>query len=240
MNSKKVYSYFLCIAFLAALAMPSWRAYAADQPSLTAELKIRPDCLNVKCPHGPRLTCVITFPQEFDTSGVDEDGVMLENVIRAQSVTVHHHAILARFSRDDVLPLLERKVKNLPGAANVLVSGTMEDGASFQAQGNVRVICPPTIDLAVEPCHIKSGDTVRVMAKSDQRLDNLKVFIKQPGIGTKAVAVKMDYDGGSDLPYRYAGSIDTSDLTAGKALIKVYATDSAGEPKVCVAPLGVR
>jgi hypothetical protein len=165
---------------------------------------------------------------------------MLENAIKAQSVTVHHHAILARFSRDDVLPLLERKVKNLPGAANLLVGGTMEDGASFQAQGSVRVICPPRIDLAVEPCSIKSGETVRVMAKCDQRLEDLKVFVKQPGIGTKAVAVKMDYEEGSEFPYRYAGSIDTSDLTAGKALVKVHATDSAGGPKVCVAPLGVR
>lgn len=240
MKSKKLYFSFLCIGFLAVLAMLCGRPYAADQPSLTPQMKIQPERFDLKCPYGSRLTCVISFPQGFDTADVNEDRIMLENEIKAKSITVLPNVIMARFSRCEVLPLLERKAKSLPGTVNLLVSGSLEDGAPFQAQGKVRVICPPRMDLAVKPCSIKSGEMVRVTAKCDEKLETLKVFIKQPGIGTKAVAVKMNYEEGSEFPYRYAGNIDTSDLIAGKAVVKACATDLAGEQRIRMTSVEVR
>ncbi len=240
MKSKKVYFSFLWILFLAVLAILPSRPYAADQPSLTPQVKIQPECFDLKCPRGSRLTCVISFPQGFDTVYVNEDRIMLENEIKAQSVTVLPKVIMARFSRSDVLPLLERKVENIPGTVNLLVSGSLENGVSFRAQGKVKVICPPSINLIVEPSSCKSGETVRFMAKCDEKLETLKVFVKQPGIETKAVAVKMNYEGESEFPYKYAGNIDTFDLSAGKAVVKVYATDLTGEQRIHKTSLEIR
>jgi len=84
---------------------------------------------------------------------------------------------------------------------------------------------------------------VRVMAKCDEKLKSLKVFVKQPGIETKvvkAVTVKMDYEEGSEFPYRYTGDINTSNLITGKAVVKAYATDLAGEQKIDTTSVEVR
>lgn len=240
MKFKKVCFSFFCIVLLAVLTMFSGRPYAADQSLLIPQVKIKPECFDLKCPHGARLTCLISFPQGFDTADVNEDRIMLENEIKTKSITVLPNVIMARFSRCDVLPLLERKVENLPGTVNLLVSGSLENGALFQGQGQVKVVCPPRINLAVEPCFCKSGEMVRFMARCDEKLETLTVSVKQPGTETTAVAVKMSYEEGSEFPYRYAGSIDTSDLSAGKAVVKAYATDLTGEQRIRVTSLEVR
>jgi hypothetical protein len=257
MNGKKLYFQSLCMLFVSILAMLCGRGYAVDKPSLTPHVKIQPNCFDLKCPHGPRLTCVISFSQEFDISEVKEDRIMLEDGLRAQSVTVLPKVIIARFSRDDVLPLLsdvimtrlsrldalplvKARFEDLPGTVSLSVSGRLKDGSSFMTQGQLKVICPPRVDVAVEPSVTKLGEKVRVMAKCDEILETLKVFLKQPGIETKAVATKMDYDEGSEFPYRYVSDIDTSDLSAGKAMLTISATDLTGEQRMRTTSLEVR
>lgn len=228
------------LVFLSVVVMLCVTAYAADQILPTPQLRIQPDRFDIKCQYGAGLTCVISFPQGLGTTDISQGQIMLENRIQAQSVTALPNVIIARFSRDEVLPLLKGKVKNLPGTTDILISGTLEHGASFQARGKVSVTCPPRIDVATQPSFIRSGEMVRVTAKSDEKLDTLRVFVKQPGIETRAVAVKMDYDEGSEFPYRYTGIVDTSDLTVGRAMLKIYATDLAGEKTAHTTSLGIR
>jgi hypothetical protein len=236
MRSKKPF----VLAALSMVAVLCVSAYAADQILLTPQLRIQPERFDIKCPYGAGLTCVISFPEGLGTTHGTQGQIVLENTIQAQSVTVLPNVIMARFDRCEVLPLLKRKVKNVPGTTDILISGTLEKGASFQARGRVRLTSPPRIDVAARPSSIKSGEMVRVMAKSDEKLDTLKVFVKQPGIETRAVAVKMDYDEGSEFPYMYTGIIDTSDLSTGKAMLKIYATDLAGEQTIQTTSLGIR
>lgn len=257
MDRKKLYFQSLCMFVLGTIAMLCSRGHAVDTPSLTPHVKIQPDCVDLKYPYGPRLTCVISFPQEFDTSEVREDLIMLEDELRAQSVTVLPNVIMARFSRDDILPLLsdiimarfsrfnglplvKARFEDLPGTVTLSVSGRLEGGSSFHSQGKLKLICPPRIDVAVEPSIVKLGGKVRVMTKCDEILETLKVFLRQPGIETKAVVAKMDYEKGSEFPYRYVSNIDTSDLSAGKAVLKICATDLTGEQKVRTTSLEVR
>jgi hypothetical protein len=90
---------------------------------------------------------------------------------------------------------------------------------------------PPKIDCAVEPCTAERGEAIVVRVESEEQLNSLKVFLKQPKIcsaplvvqdmiGTKCIAIDMKREEGN----KYVGRIDTSDLRPGEAIIKTYAT----------------
>ena len=90
---------------------------------------------------------------------------------------------------------------------------------------------PPKICCTVEPSGVEQGDTITVVAESDKELKTLQAFLKQPESSLapvyadmssrKCVAIKMEKEKGN----RYVGHINTSDLTPGEAIVKVYASD---------------
>ena len=90
---------------------------------------------------------------------------------------------------------------------------------------------PPKIDFAVESSAVQRGEAIVVKVESEEQLNSLKVFLKQPKIssaplvvqnmmGTKCIAIDMKRKEGN----KYVGHIDTSDLRPGEAIIKTYAT----------------
>ena len=106
--------------------------------------------------------------------------------------------------------------------------------------GMVVILCskpcvadPPGIDCTVEPSAVEQGEAIKVEVESDEQLDSLKVFLKQPKcssnaplviqnmIGRECIAIDMKREKGN----KYVGHVDTSDLMPGEAVIKAYATD---------------
>jgi len=233
MGSKKAYFSVFCVLFLAILTIQvSSRSCGAEQPSvLLAEVKIQPESYNLKYKWGSRLTCIVSFPEQFDTANVNKDEIMLENEIKAESAILLPNVVMARFNRGDVLHLLERKAGTLPAQVNLLVSGTTKDGTPFKTQGKVSVVSPPKIDLALE----KQGEKVTVVAECDEQLKALKVFVEGPAISSHApiatqslyaretIPVEMRYEKGGKFGHRYIGNFDTSSLMPGKAMVKAEA-----------------
>lgn len=233
MGSKKAYFSVFCVLFLAILVIQvSSRPCGAEQPSiLLAQVKIQPESFNLKYKWGSRLTCIVSFPEQFDTANVNKDEIMLENEIKAESAILLPNVVMARFNRGDVLHLLERKAGNLPARVNLLVSGTTKDGTPFKAQGKVSVVSPPKIDLALE----KQGEKVTVVAECDEQLEALKVFVKEPAISSdapitvqslyarEAIPLEMRYEKGGKSGHRYIGNFDTSSVMSGKVTVKAVA-----------------
>jgi len=242
MRSKKSVFFSLLCIFLAILAIQvGIRPCGAEQPSvLLAEVKIQPESFNLKDKWGPPLTCIISFPEQFDTAKVNKDEIMLENEIKAESAISLPNVVMARFNRGDVLRLLERKAGNFPAQVNLLISGTTKDGTPFKAQGKVSVISPPKIDLALE----KQGEKVTVVVGSDEQLKALKVFVKGPAISSyapiavqslyarKTTPVEMRYEKEGKLGHRYVGNFDTSGLGRGKVTVIAVTTGLDKEHKV--------
>lgn len=105
---------------------------------------------------------------------------------------------------------------------------------------------PPQIDCTVEPCATEQGNTITVVAESDEKLKSLKVFLKQRKnsntpmifqnmISRKCIAIEMK----RDKEGRYVGRIDTSDLIQGEAFVKVYATDLDKEHATRIVPVSI-
>ena len=106
---------------------------------------------------------------------------------------------------------------------------------------------PPKIDCTVEACAVKQGEAITVTVESDEQLNALKVFLKQPRIssapmivqdmiGSKSIAIDMRREKGN----KYVGSIDTSDLIPGEAVIKAYATDLDKEHATHIIPVKIK
>lgn len=106
---------------------------------------------------------------------------------------------------------------------------------------------PPKIDCAVEPSAVTRGDAIVVSVESEDQLNSLRVFLKQPKVssaplvvqnmmGRKCIAIDMKREEGNT----YVGRIDTADLRPGEAIIKTYATGVNKEHATNVLPVNIK
>ena len=100
-----------------------------------AEARIVPRTINLAS-KGKWITCYIWLPDEYDVADIEPNSVLLEAEIKPEqfSVDEQQQVATARFSREDVLPILE------VGDINLKITGRLTDGTVFEATDTIRVL----------------------------------------------------------------------------------------------------
>ena len=104
-------------------------------PTIPAEARIVPRTINLAS-KGNWLTCYIRPPEEYDVFEIDSGSILLECEIEPQFLLVDEQEQIAtaRFTREDILPILE------VGDIDLKITGRFTDGTVFEASDVIRVI----------------------------------------------------------------------------------------------------
>ena len=107
----------------------------AYESPIFAEARILPQTINITS-KGNWITCYIWLPDEYNVADIDPNSVLLEDLVPVASLSVNerHQVAIARFSRNDVQPILE------VGDINLTITGRLTDGTVFDATDTIKVI----------------------------------------------------------------------------------------------------
>ena len=100
-----------------------------------AEVRIVPRTINLSS-SGKWITCYIWLPEKYDISDIDPNSILFECEIEPESLYVdeQEQIVTARFSREDVQPILE------VGDINLTITGRLTNGTVFEAADTIKVI----------------------------------------------------------------------------------------------------
>ncbi len=107
----------------------------AYEAPIFAGARILPRTINLAS-KGNWVTCYICLPDEYDVADIEPNSIFLEDDIQPQqfSVDQQQQVATARFSREDVQPVLE------VGDINLKIIGRLTDGTVFEALYMIKVI----------------------------------------------------------------------------------------------------
>ncbi|MGB2807454.1 MAG: right-handed parallel beta-helix repeat-containing protein [Sedimentisphaerales bacterium] len=99
-----------------------------------AEARILPRTINLAS-KGKLVTCHIWLPDDYDVADIDPNSVFLEGQIKAEpfSVNEQQQVVIAKFSREDVQPILE------VGEIELTITGRLTDGTVFEGADIIKV-----------------------------------------------------------------------------------------------------
>jgi parallel beta-helix repeat protein len=102
---------------------------------IPAEARIAPRTINLAS-KGNWITCYIWLPDEYDVADIEPNSIFLEGQIQPEqfSVDEQKQVATARFSREDVQPILDL------GDINLKITGLLIDGTWFEATDTIKVI----------------------------------------------------------------------------------------------------
>jgi hypothetical protein len=102
--------------------------------TISAEARIVPQTINLAS-KGNWITCYLWLPEEYNVADIDPNSVLLEDEIKPNefSVDEQQQVATARFTREDVLPILDI------GDINIKITGQLTDGTSFEATDIIKV-----------------------------------------------------------------------------------------------------
>jgi len=104
-------------------------------PPIQADVRIVPRTINLAS-KGKWLTCYIQLPEEHNVADINPNSIFLEDEIRPEqfSVDEQQQVATARFTRKDVLPILDL------GDINLKITGQLTDDTVFEAKDTIKVI----------------------------------------------------------------------------------------------------
>jgi len=104
-------------------------------PPIQAEVKIVPRTINLAS-KGNWITCYICLSEQYNVADIEPNSIFLEGQIQPEqfSVDEQQQVATARFSRQDVPPILEA------GDLNLKITGLVSDGTWFEATDTIKVI----------------------------------------------------------------------------------------------------
>ena len=104
-------------------------------PQVPAEVKIVPHTINLAS-KGNWITCYIWLPEQYNVADMEPNSIFLEGQIQPEqfSVDEQQQVATARFSREDVQPILDL------GDINIKITGQLTDGTVFEATDTIKVI----------------------------------------------------------------------------------------------------
>ena len=107
----------------------------AYESPIFAEARILPQTINLAS-KGNWITCYIWLPEGYNVADIESNCVFLENEIQPEqfSVDEQQQVATARFTREDVQPILEA------GDINLKITGQLTDGTVFEATDTIKVI----------------------------------------------------------------------------------------------------
>ena len=107
----------------------------AYEVPILAEARILPRTINLKS-KGNWITVLLWLPEEYSVADIDHKSIFLEGQIQAGFVLVdeQQQVAMARFSRQDVQPILE------VGDINLKITGQLTDGTIFEASDTIKVV----------------------------------------------------------------------------------------------------
>jgi len=106
---------------------------AYEMPIL-AEARILPQTINLAS-KGNWITCYIWLPDEYNATDIEPNSIFLEGQIQPEQFSVDEQAQVAtaRFSREDVLPILN------VGDIELKITGKLTDGTVFEVTDKIKV-----------------------------------------------------------------------------------------------------
>ncbi|MHC4642169.1 MAG: choice-of-anchor Q domain-containing protein, partial [Planctomycetota bacterium] len=106
----------------------------AYESPIFAEARILPRTINLAS-EGNWITSYIWLPEGYDVADIESNSIFLENEIQPEqfSVDEQQQVATARFTREDVLPILE------VGDINLTITGQLRDGTVFKGADIVNV-----------------------------------------------------------------------------------------------------
>ncbi len=107
----------------------------AYESPIFAEARILPHTINLAS-KGKWITSYIWLPEEYDVADIDPNTVFLENLVLSESLSVNEQkqVAIARFSREDVQPILD------VGDVELTITGQLTDGTVFEATDEIRIM----------------------------------------------------------------------------------------------------
>ena len=141
---------------------------------ITANLTIHPRTLNLDS-NGRYVTAHIGLPEGYTVDEIEVESVLLQGSLEAEKTNVSgSNVMLAKFSRSDLIELIEEMGLDLPAEVELTVSGNLEDGTAFEGTDTIRVISNASSD----------GTYESVVADLDESI----------GLGKEAEAVMLTED----------------------------------------------
>ena len=145
-----------------------------DVTVITANLTIHPRTLNLDS-NGRYVTAHIGLPEGYTVDEIEVESVLLQGSLEAEKTNVSgSNVMLAKFSRSDLIELIEEMGLDLPAEVELTVSGNLEDGTAFEGTDTIRVISNASSD----------GTSESVVADLDESI----------GLGKEAEAVMLTED----------------------------------------------
>lgn len=106
--------------------------------AITGSLNIDPDTLNLKS-KGKWITAYIELPEGYSVEDISE--AKLEG-IEAEKSEIQVSVLMAKFSRKEVIALIEGMGFTLPADVDLKVTGQLNDATPFEGIDTIRVIKP--------------------------------------------------------------------------------------------------
>jgi hypothetical protein len=104
---------------------------------IQADIEIVPRILNLKS-KGKWVVCLIRLPEDYNVTDIDPNSILLEDEILADRVWLQDEFAVAKFSRSAVQEMLADL--ETPTKVELLVSGQLNDGTTFEGLDIIRVI----------------------------------------------------------------------------------------------------
>ncbi len=107
----------------------------AYETPIFAEVRILPRTINLAS-KGNWITCYIWLPEQYNVADIDPCSIFLEDEIKPEqfSVDEQQQVATARFTREDVQPILEL------GEINLKITGLLTDGNLFEGKDTIKVV----------------------------------------------------------------------------------------------------
>jgi len=109
--------------------------------TILAFLDIDPDTLNLKS-KGKWITAYIELPEEYSVEDVDVESIRIEDTIASQKSDIQDGILMVKFSREEVIALIEGMGLTLPSDVDLKVIGKLNDDTSFEGIDTIRIIKP--------------------------------------------------------------------------------------------------
>jgi predicted outer membrane repeat protein len=120
-------------------------------PTIPAEVRIVPQTINLAS-KGNWITCYIWLPEQYNVADIEPNSVLLEDEIKPEefSVDEQQQIVMARFTREDVQPILDI------GDIELTITGQLANGTVFEGTDTIKVIDKAGQQKVARP--IYSGD----------------------------------------------------------------------------------
>lgn len=118
--------------------IPDFPFVVTTLDSLSADMEIDPETLNLSS-KGNWITCYIQFPEAYYIANIDSSTILLNGEIHPARLFAGdeediEQILMIKFARSELQKMLE------PGNVELIVTGELFDGTSFECRNTIRVI----------------------------------------------------------------------------------------------------